>query len=172
VTSETHSEAPNVNSVEEAKHKQRAPTLYAIIVVKVLKGLLLLLLAVGVYMLRNRDLSDVFDRSLRFIHVDPERKIFVSFGETLGEITPQNVTAVAFWTLLYGFVLLAEGVGLAIRARWAVWLAIGQSAFFIPIEYYKYAQNGSLYLLALLVLNIVIMWYLLLNRHRLFGTRL
>ena len=151
---------------------KRAPTLYLIIVIKLLKGLLLLLLAVGVYMLRNKDLSDVFDRSLRFIHLDPERKFFVSIGEQLDTITPQNVKAVALWTLLYGVLLLTEAVGLAVRARWAVWLAIGQSAFFIPIELYKYFQTGSLLILALLLLNVVIMWYLLINRHRLFGTRL
>ena len=152
--------------------KQRAPALYAIIAVKLLKGSLLLLMAVGVFMLRDKDLSDVFDRSLRFMHLDPERKFFVAIGEKLDTITPSNVKAVALWTFLYGILLLVEGVGLAIRARWAVWLAIGQSAFFIPIELYEYFRHRSLAVLALLLLNVIIMWYLFKNRHRLFGTRL
>jgi uncharacterized membrane protein (DUF2068 family) len=172
VTVEPSNDFPIAIGVGTTKPRQRAPALYAIIAVKLLKGLLLLLLAVGVYMLRDRNLSDLFNSSLRFVHIDPEKGFFVAIGERLGDVTPRNVTVVAVWTSLYGLLLLAESIGLAFRTRWSVWLAIGQSAFFIPIEYFKYYMNGSVYLLALLVLNIIIMWYLLANRHRLFGTRL
>lgn len=148
--------------------KKRAPTLYVIIGIKLLKGLLLLLLAVGVYMLRNKDLSDIFDSSLRFIHLDPERKFFSSIDVWLDTVTPANVKVVASGTFLYGVLLLVEGIGLACRARWAVWLVIGQSAFFIPVEIYEYVRHGSLAVLVLLLINVFIMWYLFQNRKRLF----
>jgi uncharacterized membrane protein (DUF2068 family) len=148
--------------------KKRAPTLYVIIGIKLLKGLLLLLLAVGVYMLRNKDLSDIFDSSLRFIHLDPERKFFSSIDDWLDTVTPANVKVVASGTFLYGVLLLVEGIGLACRARWAVWLVIGQSAFFIPVEIYEYVRHGSLAVLVLLLINVFIMWYLFQNRKRLF----
>jgi uncharacterized membrane protein (DUF2068 family) len=148
--------------------KKRAPTLYIIIGIKLLKGLLLLLLAVGVYMLRNKDLSDMFDSSLRFIHLDPERKFFSSIDDWLDTVTSANVKVVASGTFLYGVLLLVEGIGLACRARWAVWLVIGQSAFFIPVEIYEYVRHGSLAVLVLLLINVFIMWYLFQNRKRLF----
>ena len=148
--------------------KKRAPTLYVIIGIKLLKGLLLLLLAVGVYMLRNKDLSDMFDSSLRFIHLDPERKFFSSIDDWLDTVTSANVKVVASGTFLYGVLLLVEGIGLACRARWAVWLVIGQSAFFIPVEIYEYVRHGSLAVLVLLLINVFIMWYLFQNRKRLF----
>jgi uncharacterized membrane protein (DUF2068 family) len=148
--------------------KKRAPTLYVIIGIKLLKGLLLLLLAVGVYMLRNKDLSDIFDSSLRFIHLDPERKFFSSIDDWLDTVTSANVKVVASGTFLYGVLLLVEGIGLACRARWAVWLVIGQSAFFIPVEIYEYVRHGSLAVLVLLLINVFIMWYLFQNRKRLF----
>ena len=148
--------------------KKRAPTLYVIIGIKLLKGLLLLLLAVSVYMLRNKDLSDIFDSSLRFIHLDPERKFFSSIDDWLDTVTPANVKVVASGTFLYGVLLLVEGIGLACRARWAVWLVIGQSAFFIPVEIYEYVRHGSLAVLVLLLINVFIMWYLFQNRKRLF----
>jgi len=148
--------------------KKRAPTLYVIIGIKLLKGLLLLLLAVGVYMLRNKDLSDIFDSSLRFIHLDPERKFFSSIDDWLDTVTPANVKVVASGTFFYGVLLLVEGIGLACRARWAVWLVIGQSAFFIPVEIYEYVRHGSLAVLVLLLINVFIMWYLFQNRKRLF----
>ena len=64
---------------------------------------------------------------------------------------------------------LVEGVGLIFRVRWACWLAISESAFFIPIEVYELVHRGlSGTIVAILALNILIFWYLLANRHRLF----
>ncbi len=49
-------------------------------------------------------------------------------------------------------------------------MAIGESAFFVPIEIYELTRPGkaSLFLFAILITNIVIVWYLFKNRHRLF----
>jgi uncharacterized membrane protein (DUF2068 family) len=47
-------------------------------------------------------------------------------------------------------------------------MAIGESAFFIPIELYELRQHFSWTVLIILGLNILIVWYLLENRHRLF----
>ena len=84
--------------------------------------------------------------------------------------------------LIYGLFLLVGGTGLALRAKWAIWLAIGESAFFIPIEIYelirKHAPDSETHhamfahpkigLTILLAANIFIVWYLYENRHRLF----
>ena len=53
--------------------KKPAPTLYFIIAVKLTKATVLILLALGVFSLANRDLSDVFNQFLRWVHLDPER---------------------------------------------------------------------------------------------------
>jgi uncharacterized membrane protein (DUF2068 family) len=71
---------------------------------------------------------------------------------------------------------------LALRATWAIWLAIGESAFFIPIEVYEIVKrrlpqpeqrhmmvaHPRLGLAVVLGLNILIVWYLYKNRNRLF----
>ena len=121
------------NPAPEPKPK-RAPTLYFIIGIKALKGLSLLLIALGIYKLRNEDLSVAFDNFLRWLHLDPENKFFSAIGDRLDKITPQNMRTVTWGSTLYGLLLLTESIGLAFRAGWAMWLAVGQSAFFIPIE--------------------------------------
>ena len=162
--------------------KKRAPTLYFIITIKLLKGTLALLLAVGVSKLAGRDLQGIFDRLLRFIHLDPENRFLSDIGEKLYAITPANVRWVATGTFLYSLFSLIEGVGLAFRVRWAVWLAIGESAFFIPIEIFEMAhhhssvragtavENHGFYwkVGSILAVNILIVWYLFQNRARLF----
>jgi hypothetical protein len=60
-----------------------------------------------------------------------------NIGDWLDTVTPANVRVVASGTFLYGLFLLVGGTGLAFRAKWAIWLAIGESAFFIPIEIFE-----------------------------------
>jgi len=148
--------------------KKRAPTLYFIIAIKLVKGSLLLLLALGIFALANKDLPDLFNRFLEWVHLDPERKFFQRIGDRLDTITPGNVRVVASGTFLYGLFLLVGGTGLAFRAKWAVWLAIGESAFFIPIEIYELSRKFSTGLALVMALNIFIVWYLFTNRKRLF----
>jgi uncharacterized membrane protein (DUF2068 family) len=160
--------------------KKRAPTLYFIIVIKLLKGTLALLLAFGVYKLAGKDLGNLFDQMLRVIHLDPENRFLSDIGDKLETITPSNVKWVATGTFLYSLFSLVEGVGLMFRVSWAGWLAIGESAFFIPIEIFELVhrhelvQRGELHagfawkLSIILGLNILILWYLFQNRARLF----
>jgi uncharacterized membrane protein (DUF2068 family) len=164
--------------------KARAPTLYFIVAIKLIKGVALLLLALGVFSLANRDLSDVFDQFLRWVHLDPERSFFQGIGDWLDTFTPTNVRVVASGTFLCGLFLIVLGLGLAFRAKWAIWLAIGESAFFIPIEIFElvrrhrheltnnlppeWFQHPKLGIFIVLALNILIVWYLLTNRNRLF----
>ncbi len=148
--------------------KQRAPTLYIIIAIKLGKGLFLLSLALGVYSLVGNDLKEMFDRAIRWVRLDPEKKFFSDMAAHVGRITDANVRWVATGTLLYSLFSLVEGVGLMFRVSWAGWMAIAESAFFIPIEVYELLHTFSVTVTVILIINIVIVWYLLDNRERLF----
>ncbi|HEY2082323.1 MAG TPA: DUF2127 domain-containing protein [Verrucomicrobiae bacterium] len=161
--------------------KKRAPTLYFIIVVKLAKGVLALLLAFGVYKLAGKDIPDLFDRMLRFIHLDPENKFLSEIGDQLDNIKPSNVRVFATGTFLYSLFSLVEGIGLIFRVSWAGWMAIGESVFFIPIEIFEMVHHHERVKLGelppsgfewkvsiILGLNILIVWYLFQNRARLF----
>jgi uncharacterized membrane protein (DUF2068 family) len=160
--------------------KKRAPTLWFILITKLLKGTLALLLAFGVYKLAGRDLGNLFDQTLRVIHLDPENRFLSDIGDKLETITPANMKWVATGTFLYSLFSLVEGIGLMFRVPWAGWMAIGESAFFIPIEIFELVhrhemvRRGELHpgfawkLSIILGLNILILWYLFQNRARLF----
>jgi len=161
---------------------KHAPTLYFIAGFKIFKGLLLLAVAVWFFVVAGKDFPDMFDRFLRFVDVDPEKRFFANIGDWLDTVTPGNVQAVATVTMLYGLFLLVGGSGLALRAKWAIWLAIGESAFFIPVEIFELVRRRPLNpanhphlfshpkigLAIVLALNILIVWYLFENRGRLF----
>ena len=110
---------------------KRAPTLYLIVVHHMAKGSLLLLTAVGIFALNRsgHDLGGVFDQLLRWLHLDPAQKFFADIGDQLDKVTPANMRVAEMGSLLYGLLMFGAGLGLAFRAHWAVWLAIGEAAF-------------------------------------------
>ena len=148
--------------------KNRAVGLYAIIAFKFLKGLLLLSLAFGTYSLVGDDLPEQLDRLLRVVRIDPERQFFEDLAGQLALVTPATVGWIATGTLLYSLFSLVEAIGLMSRASWAGWMAIGESAFFVPIEIHHLMRRFTPLLCAVLLVNVFIVLYLYRNRHRLF----
>lgn len=158
--------------IQEAKTsqppKRRAPTLYVIIVGKLIKGTLAVGLALFIFKLAGQDLSAMFDRLLEWFHLDPESRFFSEIGGKLDRITPTNVRWVGIITVLYSLISFVEGVGLLLRVPWAGWLAIGESAFFIPIEVRELVIRPNWFVLGVLAFNVLIVWYLFANRSWLF----
>ena len=147
---------------------KRAPTLYFIIAGKLFKGSLALALAFEILRLIGRDLSDLFNRLVTWVHLDPENRFFSEIGDRLDQITPANERWVAVATFVYSLISFVEGIGLMFRVSWAGWLAIGESAFFIPIEVRELVRHPHWYVLGVLAFNVLIVWYLYANRTWLF----
>jgi len=157
--------------------KKRAPTLYVIIAIKLLKGLLFVTLAIVAYTLSDNNLPVEYKNLLHHLRLNPERKFWADLAVQVGQLTEANVLWAAAGTLVYSLFSLVEGVGLMFRISWAGWLAIGESAFFIPIEVYELVHRSAperprpghtATVLIILGINILIVWYLFANRHRLF----
>lgn len=148
--------------------KKRAPTLYVIIAIKLGKGVLLLLAALGVYSLSDENLPGAFRQLLLFLHLDPEKQFFADLETKIALLSAAKLRILAGGTVLYSLFSWVEGIGLIFRVSWAGWLAIGESAFFIPIEIYELMHRVTPTIVLVLALNILIVWYLFANRHRLF----
>jgi uncharacterized membrane protein (DUF2068 family) len=159
---------------------KRVPTLYFIVGIKLVKGITALLVAVGAINLTDNNLPEDFRRLLEFLHIDPEKRFFLDLADRIGDITPSNLRWLAAGSTVYALFMLVQAFGLAFRVSWAVWLVIGESAFFIPIEVFELirkrvpnAENHS-HLFAhpkaavacILAVNVAIVWYLFKNRSR------
>ena len=157
--------------------KKRAPTLYAIIAIKLLKGALFVTLAIVAYTLSDNDLPADYQNLLQHLRLNPERKFWADLAVQIGQLTEVKVLWAAAGTLVYSMFSFVEAFGLMFRVSWAGWMAIGESAFFIPIEVWELVRRANpdrvrpghtVTVLVILVINVVIVWYLLQNRHRLF----
>ncbi len=149
---------------------QRPPMLIIIIVYKLVKWILFLSLAVVLYCKSDNDLPVEFQNLMATLRIHPGNKFFTHLAEQVGQLTESNVLWAAAGTLIYSTFSLVEGIGMIFRAGWAGWLAIGESAFFIPIEFYDVSsmKRFSWWVFIVLIMNMVFVWYLFQNRERLF----
>lgn len=153
---------------QPAPVKKRAPTLYAIIVFKLIKGSLFLFLALVAYSLSDNDLPQELRNVLEFLRINPDRQFLVKLAVSLGNLTEMKVVWTAVGTFVFSLFSLTEGIGLLFRVSWAGWLAIGESAFFVPLEVLELSHRFTLWLTAILITNVLIVVYLYANRARLF----
>jgi len=147
---------------------KRAPTLYAIIAFKLLKGMLFVVIACIAYSLSDNDMPAEYQKWLHIIRAHPERMFWRDLAVQVGKLTETRMLWAALGTLIYSLFSLVEGVGLIFRVPWAGWLAIGESAFFIPIEVTELVHGYNHTVFVIMILNIIMVWYLLQNRERLF----
>ena len=149
---------------------KRAPTLYFIIAFKLVKGALFVALAITVYALSDNNLPREYQWLMKTLQVHPANKFFAHLALTVGKLTENDLLWTALGSLIYSSFSLVEGVGLMFRQSWASWLAIGESAFFIPIEVYELVrpEHFSWLVTVILIVNVIIVWYLFLNKDRLF----
>ena len=153
---------------------KRAPTLYAIIVFKLVKGLAFAALAFALYMLSDNNLPEDYQNALEklkqnhYLHVNPEKRFWVELEAKVDTLTERGMIHAAIGTLVYSLFALVEGVGLMFRISWAGWLSIGEAAFFVPIEVLELIQKFHWLVFFIMVCNIFIVWYLYQNRERLF----
>jgi uncharacterized membrane protein (DUF2068 family) len=172
---------PEIRAAREVEPplKKRAVTLYAIIVFKLVKGLLCLALAWVLWHEAKHDLSADWDKFLHSpfvaglfgeLRIHPESKFWIDLAKTIGRLTESNMHRAAWGAVALSLFPLVEGVGLMFRVSWAGWLAIGESAFFLPIEFYELVKPNtfSWSIFAVTIINIIIVWYLYDNREVLF----
>lgn len=156
---------------------KRAPTLYIIIGFKLVKGLLAGFLATVLYFQPATKLPTEYEelmgrpivkQTFHYLRIHPENKFFTRLAIRIADVTDAGVREAAVGALLWSLFPLTEGIGLIFRVKWAGWLAIGESAFFVPVEIYKLLEDFSWFMVAVTVTNIFIVWYLYANRERLF----
>ena len=156
------------DQAEASPVKKRAPTLYLIILIKLLKGALFVALAITAYTLSDNDLPAEYQRLLQILRLNPESRIWAHLAAQVSQLTETKVLVAAAGLLAYSLFSFVEAVGLIFRVSWAGWLAIGESAFFIPIEINHLCRHASLLGFVVLGINVLIVWYLFQNRRRLF----
>ncbi|CAN5650935.1 DUF2127 domain-containing protein [soil metagenome] len=144
-----------------------------------LRGVLLVLLAYGVYRFNGsrNSLRQVFDEYLPLLHpltdrlgIDLESAGPVKLIEKALDAQHSTLLLVAAGVLAYGVLELVEAVGLWIMKRWGEYVAVVGTSVFIPLEVYELVEQVTWLRLVAFALNVFAVVYILWTK-RLFGIR-
>ncbi len=135
---------------------------------KLLKGVLLLAVGSEVFRLLHRpDAAEVLTAWAVALHLNPGSRHLGGLLEKLGAVDEHTLRRISVGAFFYAALLLAEGLGLILRQRWAEYFTVIITASFIPIEVYEAARHVTGIRVGALAVNIAIVWYLVarLRRH-------
>ena len=133
---------------------------------KLLKGAALLIVAIGARKLLHRDVGEVLDHWVEVLRVDPNNHYINMLLTRITNLDPHRLRQLSAGTFFYAAVLLTEGVGLAMRKRWAEYFTILVTSSFIPLEIWEIGRRASWPKVALLLINIAVVAYLVMELRR------
>ena len=141
-----------------------------IIVERIVKALVLIALAIGLWVAGEKGwLAMWAEYAQDQLNLAAGHGIIVQLLLRLlvfiGNFSQVNVVAIA--AIAYALLEGIEGVGLAMRRRWAEYLTVIATALLIPYELYEVIRHVTLFKAGALLLNLAVVGYLA-YRKRLF----
>lgn len=130
-------------------------------VLKLFKGAMLLLVAIGVLRLIGGDVAMHLEQWCRRLNVDAENRWLHEIIEKVSGLTPRKMSFLSAGTFFYSALFLTEGVGLSLKKRWAEFFTVIVTASFLPLEIYEIVKEFKPIRLALVIVNAAIVVYLI-----------
>jgi uncharacterized membrane protein (DUF2068 family) len=132
-------------------------------VFKLLKGLLILAVALGALHLARGNGADVLERWTIQLHIDPDGRHVGRAVQRILALDERHLRALSAGMFVYASVFMVEGVGLIARRRWAEGFTVLVTASFVPLEIYEIARHPDAIRIAALVVNLAIVAYLVMR---------
>ena len=152
--------------------EHRGLVLWYLIFERGLKGLGLLLISFYLFTHIGSGLDSLISRIIEQLDLDSGSNLL---KEAISDlvlrfvgISQSSLVALAVGSLIYGVIESAESIGLVLKRRWAEYLVVLATAFFIPVEIVELARNPTLLKAAAFVINVIVVVYLV-RRKRLFS---
>ena len=139
---------------------KRDPWIVLIGLFKLLKGISLLIVTVGLLRLLHKDVATAVQHWVEVLRVDPENRFIHRGLVRIFSVTPKQLRELSAGTFLYAAIFLTEGTGLLARKHWAEYMTLISTGLFIPLEVYEIYRHFTMVKLAVTVVNVLIVWYL------------
>jgi uncharacterized membrane protein (DUF2068 family) len=149
-----------------AAHDRSAKALPLIGAFKLLKGMLLIGVAIEAHRLAHANVQASVLGWVRAVRVDPNNHIVHAVVGRIARIDERRLRQISLGTLLYAALYLTEGVGLLRRLRWAEYLTVVSTSLLLPIEGYELVRHPSTGKLLVLLINAAVVTYLIYELRR------
>jgi len=143
--------------------------LAAIAVLKIAKGVLLLLLGLGLLKLVHAEIATLFSLLIEALHLNADSHLIHGLVLKVDALQPHSVLVAGLISLGYAGLMVVEGVGLWLEFSWAAYLTVVSTSLLIPVEVYEIVDHVSFVRVGALLLNLGIVGYLIsqLKHHQL-----
>jgi uncharacterized membrane protein (DUF2068 family) len=157
------------------RHKQQEPRtgpaatprgLRLIAAFKLFKGLVLFAIGIGAVRLLHKDVAFEVERWADIFRVDPNNHYIHRLLERFSILDDRKLKELSVGTFFYSALLLTEGTGLLLGKRWAEYFTVIATSSFIPLEIYELSKRAGLARLVVLLLNLVVVAYLVIELRR------
>jgi uncharacterized membrane protein (DUF2068 family) len=133
---------------------------------KLLKAASLLIIGFGVLRLLHKDVASVAEHWVEVLRVDPDNRFVHRALLRIFNISPKQLKELSVGTFVYAGIFVTEGTGLLLRKHWAEYMTLISTALFIPLEVYEVWRHFTWLKVAVIVANLLIVWYLALRIKR------
>lgn len=143
---------------------QKILALRSVAIFEAAKGLLVLLLGLGLLRLVHKNLDVVAEQLIRFLHVAPGGRLSNLFVTAAGKTTDKNLWVLAAAAVVYAAVRFAEAFGLWYECEWAEWFALLSGSMYLPWEVFSLMRHPHAIKWIVLSVNVAIVAYMLVLR--------
>lgn len=128
---------------------------------KLSKAVFFFCIGVGTVHLLHKDIGDEVMRLATKLRFDPESRFVALLMDKADLIDAHRLRQISFATFGYSALALTEGCGLLLEKAWAEYLTLTLTVSFLPWELYELARRPDWFRLALLIINLAVLWYLI-----------
>ncbi len=133
---------------------------------KLLKGVALIGVGIGALRLLHKDTAAIVEHWVNVFRVDPHNHFINRLLEKLSILDDRRLKELSIGTFVYAGIFLVEGVGLALKKRWAEYFTIITTSSLLPIEIYELAKRASAGKILALLINLAVVVYLVVELRR------
>jgi uncharacterized membrane protein (DUF2068 family) len=163
---DTDASRPDHAAARPAARQAPDRALFWIALFKLVKGTLLIAVAIGALKLLHRDVAETLASLVQSLRADPDNRFIHQGLVKLSGLNDHKLQEISLGSFFYAALLLTEGVGLLLRKRWAEYFTVIITASLMPLEIYELVEKFTATRVVVLILNAVIVGYLIVRLRR------
>jgi uncharacterized membrane protein (DUF2068 family) len=132
----------------------------AVAVLEASKGILALIVALGLHVYAGQNLSLLASELVTHLHLNPASHYPNIFIAAIGSISPSSLSLLSLGAVAYTLIRFIEAYGLWCNKRWTQWFALVSGAIYLPFELYEMINHFSVLSVIVLLINLAIVLYM------------
>ena len=124
---------------------------------------MLLAVGIGALSMLHQNVAAEVNHWIEVVRVDPQNRFIHALMRKLWTVDDKKLVEISAGTFFYAALVLTEGIGLAMRSKWAEYFTVFVTASLIPLEIYELVEKFSFIKIVVISINFAVVLYLALG---------